>query len=214
MKEFLGIKQNVSTELIEKKSKFIANIVIVQNKEEAESRLKEIRKKYYDAKHNCFCYRVIDVIDEKENIIERESDDGEPQGTAGGPMLNILRKNNLINVLVVVTRYFGGILLGTGGLVRAYSEVTINAIAKAEKQIMLIGYEMKAIIEYSEFEKFKYYCIKNCINITDLKYGEKIFCKITLNEEKKEKLIKDYEQKKINLSFLKLLDKKIIVKCI
>lgn len=212
MKEFITIKQNVTAELIEKKSKFIANLIVVQNKQEAEEKIREIRKKYYDARHNCFCYRIIDK--NESTIIERESDDGEPQGTSGAPMLNILRKNNLVNVLAIVTRYFGGILLGTGGLVRAYSEVTLNAISKVEKQIIIEGYEMETVIEYSEFEKFRYYCNKNCINITDLKYEEKIFCKIALNEEKKEKLIKDYEQKKINLSYLKLLDKKIIAKCI
>ncbi len=211
MEEFITIKENVSFELVEKKSKFIANLIPVNNKEEAEEKLKEIRKKYFDARHNCFCYRI---IDNEEKIIERASDDGEPSGTAGDPMLNILRKNNLANVLIIVTRYFGGILLGTGGLVRAYSDATINAINIAKKQVMVLGYEMEVIINYSDSEKFKYYCKKNCINITDAKYEQNIVCKITLEEEKKERLFKDYETKKINLAFLKLLDKKIIVKCI
>ena len=88
--------------------------------------IKEIRKKYYDAKHNCIAYRII----ENGRIVEKASDDGEPSGTAGAPMLNILQKNNLANVLIIVTRYFGGILLGTGGLVRAYSARFIRNIRK------------------------------------------------------------------------------------
>ena len=114
--DFISIESNISSEIVEKKSKFICNLIKVQSQEEAEKMIKQIRKKYFDARHNCIAYRVM----EEGQIIERFSDDGEPSGTAGAPMLNILQKNNLVNVLIVVTRYFGGILLGTGGLVRAY----------------------------------------------------------------------------------------------
>ena len=211
MEEFITIKEEISSELVEKKSKFIATIIPVNTKEEAEEKLKEIRKKYKDARHNCFCYRV---VDKEKTITERESDDGEPSGTAGMPMLNILRKNNLVNILVVVTRYFGGILLGTGGLVRAYSDVTIKAIESSKRQMQILGYEIEAILDYKEFEKFKYYCNKNDINIIDVIYEQNIVCKLTTDEEKKERLIKDYETKEINLSYLNVLDKKIIDKCI
>ena len=141
MEEYITIKENTTEEITEKKSKFIANFIKVENKEEAEEKIKEIKKKYHDARHNCIAYRVI----ENGKLIERASDDGEPSGTAGGPMLNILQKNNLCNVLVVVTRYFGGILLGTGGLVRAYSEATTKAIEKAEKVTKTSGIEMEAL---------------------------------------------------------------------
>ena len=129
MKEFITIKQNVQAEIIEKKSKFIANFFYVENVEEAEKMIKETKKKYFDARHNCIAYRVV----EDGQIIEKSSDDGEPSGTAGSPMLNILQKNNLANVLIVVTRYFGGILLGTGGLVRAYSDSLLKAIENSIK---------------------------------------------------------------------------------
>ena len=211
MEEFTTIKQEVTSELIEKKSKFIANLIPINTKEEAEEKLEKIRKIYNDARHNCFCYRVIDC---KNNIIERQSDDGEPSGTAGMPMLNILRKNNLVNILVVVTRYFGGILLGTGGLIRAYSDVTISAISLSKKVIQILGYEIEVILDYKNFDKFKYYCSKNDINIINVKYEQNIICKLTISEEKKEKLIKDYETKEINLSYLNILDKKIIDECI
>ena len=109
------IEKNISAELVEKKSKFIANIFYIESKEEAEEIIKNTNKKYHDARHNCYAYRVFN----NEEIIEKSSDDGEPSGTAGAPMLTIISKNNLINILVIVTRYFGGILLGTGGLVKA-----------------------------------------------------------------------------------------------
>ena len=126
MEEFVTIKDNVQFELVEKKSRFIANLFYVESTQKAENIIKEIRKKYYDAKHNCIAYRII----ENGRIVEKASDDGEPSGTAGAPMLNILQKNNLANVLIIVTRYFGGILLGTGGLVRAYSARFIRSIRK------------------------------------------------------------------------------------
>ena len=133
MKEFYTIEKNVETEIVVKKSKFIANIFYISTNKEAEEKIKEIKKKYFDARHNCFSYRVV----ENDNIIEKASDDGEPSGTAGGPMLNILQKNNLANILIVVTRYFGGILLGTGGLVRAYSDALLEALEKTSKVKML-----------------------------------------------------------------------------
>ena len=128
VENFRTIEFNNCEEIIEKKSRFIANLIYVENEEEALNKIKEIKKKYYDARHNCFAYRVLD----EENIIQRSSDDGEPSGTAGAPMLNILEKNNIVNVLVVVTRYFGGILLGTGGLVRAYTTASKQSIEKAQ----------------------------------------------------------------------------------
>ncbi len=121
------IKEDVTAQIVEKKSKFISDLFYVSSVEDAENKLSQIRKKYHDARHHCFAYR----IQTKDGIIEKASDDGEPSGTAGAPMLTLLTKTELANVLVVVTRYFGGILLGTGGLVRAYSQATKEAIEKA-----------------------------------------------------------------------------------
>ena len=129
-------------------------------------------------------------------------------------MLNILQKNNLCNILVVVTRYFGGILLGTGGLVRAYSDVTLQAIDSIEKVEKTIGIEAEAEVEYNNLETFKYYCKKNNIYIKDYEYSEKIICKIQLEECRKERLIADFNTKKVNLIKLKFLSKKLIEKSI
>ena len=156
----------------------------------------------------------IEIQGEDEQIIEKSSDDGEPSGTAGGPMLNILKKNNLGNILVIVTRYFGGILLGTGGLVRAYSDATLEAINVAEKIAKCIGLEAEAELEYNNLESFKYYCKKSNIYIKDYDYSEKIICKIQLEECNKERLIEDFNTKKVNLIKLKFLSKKLIDKSI
>lgn len=210
MENFISIRENVQTEIVVKKSKFICNLIRVENQREAEECIKKIKKKYYDARHNCVAYRVI----EDEQIIEKSSDDGEPSGTAGGPMLNILKKNNLGNILVIVTRYFGGILLGTGGLVRAYSDATLEAINVAEKIEKCIGLEADVELEYNNLESFKYYCKKSNIYIKDYDYSEKIICKIQLEECNKERLIEDFNTKKVNLIKLKFLSKKLIDKSI
>lgn len=210
MNSFFAIKNNLIGELVVKKSKFITNIIKVSSKEEAEEEIKKIKKKYYDARHNCIAYRIL----ENEKIIERFSDDGEPSGTAGQPLLNILEKNNIVNVLVIVTRYFGGILLGTGGLVRAYSESLLNILSKSDMVEIKIGIECEVEIEYSQLEKFKYYCKNNDINIKEYKYTEKIVCKIEMDENKKSKILEDYKLKNINLLNLKILSKKYIEKSI
>lgn len=210
VKGFLTIKENVQAEIVEKKSKFIANLFYIENIEEAEKIIKETRKKYFDARHNCIAYRVI----EDGQIIERFSDDGEPSGTAGAPMLNILQKNGYVNVLIVVTRYFGGILLGTGGLVRAYSDSLTLAIEKSIKIEKRFGNQLEVIVDYSELDNFKYYCRNNKINIIESTFEEKIICKIEMENDKKEKLIEDFNTKKVKIIEYKELCKKYITKCI
>lgn len=210
MNNFFSIRENIHTEIIVKKSKFICNLIKVSSQEEAERVIKQMKKNYHDARHNCVAYRVI----EDEKIIEKASDDGEPSGTAGGPMLNILQKNNLCNVIAIVTRYFGGILLGTGGLVRAYSDSIIRAIDNSERVEQCIGLEAEVEIEYNNLEVFKYYCKINNIFIENFTYSDKIFCKIQFEEGYKQRLIDDFEAKKVNLVDLKLLSKKFINKCI
>ena len=210
MEEFTTIEENVSTEIVEKKSKFIANLFYVETVEEAENIIRETRKKYFDARHNCIAYRVL----ENGQIIEKASDDGEPSGTAGAPMLNILQKNEFANVLIIVTRYFGGILLGTGGLVRAYSDSLLKAIENSKKILKCLGQQYEIRIDYSEFENFKYYCKKNNIYIEKLEYGEDIVCIISMQNNIKEDFKKDYERKNIIIKNLKELSIKYVTKSI
>ena len=122
MIEYYIPTQHSQTELVEKRSRFIGQVWRVSSEEEARARIEETKKKRYDARHNCWCYRL------REGGVERYSDDGEPQGTAGQPMLNVFQRENVNDVVCVVTRYFGGILLGAGGLVRAYSAAAKDAL--------------------------------------------------------------------------------------
>lgn len=206
MQEFITIKENVEFVLTEKKSKFIANLIKISNQEEAEEVIKKYKKQYHDARHNCIAYRVL----ENEQISEKSSDDGEPSGTAGAPMLNILQKNNLCNVLIIVTRYFGGILLGTGGLVRAYSDALNGAIEVADKVIQTQGYIVECIVEYNQFEKFQYYCKTKQIDIINAEYLDNIVCKISIEEGKKDKLLQDINEKNINIINSKIFDKTLV----
>lgn len=205
---FKTIKSEIEAEIIEKKSRFIAHLFHVDKVEEAENIIKLTKKKYHDARHNCYAYRIV----ENGDIIEKCSDDGEPSGTAGNPMLNILQKNEFANVLIIVTRYFGGVLLGTGGLVRAYSDSVSEALQKAIVICQEPGVEVSCRIKYEDLEKFKYYLKTNKINISKIEYNEDITVLIELNEEKEKKLIEDKENYKINIQEIKIVMKKNIEK--
>ena len=202
------IKENVSAEIVEKKSKFIANLFYIQSEEEAEEIIKNVKKKYYDARHNCYAYTVLT----KNGAINKSSDDGEPSGTAGAPMLNIMQKNEIVNVLVIVTRYFGGILLGTGGLVRAYSDALTKAIEKSSFVYEEMGYEIKVNLEYGEFEKFDYYCKQNKINIINVEYTEKINCIVEMNKEEKEVFIQNLNKMNYKIDKYEIIKEKNIRK--
>ena len=203
----ITIKEHIQSEIVEKKSKFIANIFFIESVEEAENKIKEIKKKYHDARHNCSSYRVL----EEGKIVEKSSDDGEPSGTAGGPMLNILQKRDLVNVVVIVTRYFGGILLGTGGLVRAYSDVTQNAIEEAEKQEIILGKEFEVKVDYSNLEKLKYYARTNSINISKVEYGNEITCILQISNENIDRFLEDIEKKNLNIIEYREIGEKYII---
>ena len=126
MAEYYIPAQDSETEFSEKRSRFIGHVWHVETEEEAREKIAEMKAKYYDARHNCWCYLI------REGGITRYSDDGEPQGTAGQPMLEVFRREGVENVCCVVTRYFGGILLGAGGLVRAYSHTCALALNAAK----------------------------------------------------------------------------------
>lgn len=204
--EFKTIEKENSAEIVEKKSRFIANIYNVESKEEAEEKIKQIKKKYYDAKHHCFAFSII----EENGITQKSSDDGEPSGTAGAPILNIIKSNNLQNVVIIVTRYFGGILLGTGGLTRAYSEAAGKVVEQSELIQKEPGMKVELEIDYNDNEKFKYYCQKNNVNIIKIEYTENILYKIELNEKEYKKI---EERNKTNNKQLDINIKNIKLKC-
>ena len=203
------LEKNTTAEIIEKKSRFIANLFYVETPQEAEDKIKQIKKKYYDAKHNCFAYITLNG----NEIQKKSSDDGEPSGTAGAPMLEILEKQSIYNVVVIVTRYFGGILLGTGGLVRAYSDSLKEAIKKSTLVEQEPGYEAEIKLPYADFEKFKYYCKKNKINIIKSEYSDFIICKIEVNDAEKNRLeIEFREQNNFKIMTFDIIRQKNISK--
>ena len=138
--------QEAESEFVEKRSRFISHVWRVETEEEAQARIQETKKKYYDARHNCWCYLL------GPNLV-RYSDDGEPQGTAGQPMLNVFQRENVTGAVCVVTRYFGGILLGTGGLVRAYTTATARALEAAEVVTVRSVVELEVTVDYSLYER-------------------------------------------------------------
>lgn len=133
-------------ELVEKRSRFIGQVWRVTTEEEARARIEEVRKRHYDARHHCWCYRI------REGGVERYSDDGEPQGTAGQPMLNVFQREEVTDVVCVVTRYFGGILLGAGGLVRAYTQSAKAALDAAGISVVRRWLAMEVPCTYAQFE--------------------------------------------------------------
>lgn len=179
------IRSEINCEIVVRKSKFISNLIPISSKEEAEEKIREISKKYYDARHNCYAYILCDY--------EKCSDDGEPSKTAGAPMLDILKKKELTNVLVVVTRYFGGILLGTGGLVKAYSEATQNAIELAEIINVIKGVRYQIEITYDNYKNTIYWCKNLNVNLADTKYENNIVLLLESTKEDKEKLLNNIE---------------------
>lgn len=154
-------------ELIEKKSRFIATVKPVDSEEEALEFIAGIKKKYWNARHNCFAF----VIGER-NEIQRCSDDGEPQGTAGRPMLDVLLGEDVHNVAVVVTRYFGGILLGTGGLVRAYSKSVQLGLAASTIIEKTAGSRITIQTDYNGVGKLQYLLGQRGIPIVDSQYTD------------------------------------------
>ena len=186
-------KNNVFEEEI-KNSKFITHIFKISSIEEANEILAKIRKKYYDATHNCYAYKLGEY--------EKASDDGEPPKTAGYPILNAINSYGITNVLVVVTRYFGGVLLGTGGLSRAYGGGAKSVIEKCKIISYEEGYLVKTIITYENVDKLNNFLENNSIEVKETKYLEEVIYYIFLRKSIK----KEY------ISFLeKITNSKIIV---
>lgn len=179
------VKQGGTGEVIEKRSRFIANVFPISSEEEALGYISDIRKKHYDARHNCFAY----VLGEK-NETERCSDDGEPSGTAGRPMMDVLTGQGIHDVLVVVTRYFGGTLLGTGGLVRAYSAAVKAGLDDCVIQEKIGGYHVEVRADYNNIGKIQYIAAGMEIREETSEYGEKV----TMTYEVPEEKISDFER--------------------
>ena len=172
-------------EIIEKKSRFIATVRLVETEEEALAFIEEMKKKYWNATHNCFAY----VIGERRECV-RCSDDGEPSGTAGKPMLDVLLGEELYNTAVVVTRYFGGTLLGTGGLVRAYSGAVQAGLAASTVIEKHHGISLQVTTDYTGIGKIQYIAGERSLPILDSEYTDKVVLKLIVPDDQIEEVKK------------------------
>ena len=167
--EYKTVYKGGEGELTEKKSRFIATVRPVKTEEEALAFIEEMRKKYWDARHNCYVYTV-----GRNREYTRCSDDGEPSGTAGRPMLDVILGEGLYNTAVVVTRYFGGILLGTGGLVRAYSGAVQEGLRNSTVITRSKGAELIIDTDYNGLGKLQYIAGERSIPVLDTEYTDRV----------------------------------------
>lgn len=173
----------------EKKSRFIAQIVPADSEEAAVCFIESVRKKYYDARHNCTAF----VIGSNRQIT-RCSDDGEPSGTAGKPILEVLLGAGVTNAVAVVTRYFGGTLLGTGGLVRAYTQAAQEALQNAGIAVMRYGIRLTVGTDYTDVSRIQYLFSCKQIEIADSRYTDKVEFDIRIPAQEKELLENELTQ--------------------
>ena len=191
------IKEIYNNELIIKKSKFITNIYPVKDEDMCKDILKDIRKKYYDATHNCYAYIIGDMI-------MKSSDDGEPAKTAGMPMLEALKDRELTNVLVIVTRYFGGTLLGKPGLIKAYRDSVYEIINKCNIYNIIDGEKYRINLSYEEYNNLTKLSF---INIITSSFTNDVIVDFKIKSKEKDTLIEKLEKNKIRTNSLSYLEK-------
>lgn len=173
-------------EIIEKKSRFIANVYNIENEEEVSSYINAVKKQYWDAKHNCYAFVL-----GNNNQIQRCSDDGEPSGTAGKPILEVILGSELQNCLIIVTRYFGGTLLGTGGLVRAYGQAAKECLLNSVILEKKYGTILKIDTDYNSLGKIQYIAGQMNLDILDIQYSNMVTANVIVDSENR----KEFEKK-------------------
>lgn len=175
MKEYVTIAERAEDDFFERKSQFIGYIAPVSTEEEALAFLAEIRAKHRDARHNCFAYIL-------QNGVKRASDDGEPQGTAGVPIMEVVEREGITDVIVVVTRYFGGILLGAGGLVRAYAHAAKLAVDAAQRKVMSPAVLVEMKMDYNQYGRINNVLSKYTAIIQDTEFTDLVTMRILFIE--------------------------------
>ena len=181
MEDYLVPRGVGQAEYIEKKSRFLGGVYPVTSEQEAKEILERVRKQHYDARHNCWCYIL-------KSGQKRYSDDGEPQGTAGQPMLNVFEREGVVDVLCIVTRYFGGILLGAGGLCRAYTKAAKDALDAAGISKMQPWLRQQITVSYALFERAKLLIAAQEGSVEDAQYGADILITYRIPEGADERL--------------------------
>lgn len=186
-KEYKTLLEGNTAEIIEKKSRFIAYVQSVETENDAYAFIESIKKKHYDARHNCYAFSIgVDMP------TLRFSDDGEPQGTAGKPILEVIKGAEVCNICIVVTRYFGGTLLGTGGLVRAYTEAAQKGLDASKVVLMQLVEQVEMQCDYTDFGKIQYILGNESIPIADTVYTDAVQIRVYIPVD-----VLDYVEKKI-----------------
>lgn len=188
-------------EIVEKKSRFIASVQPIDSEEDAIAFIEQIRKKYWDATHNCYAYVV-----GKRNEVQRCSDDGEPNGTAGKPMLDVLLGQGVHNAVVVVTRYFGGTLLGTGGLVRSYTNATLEGIEQSVIVEKKAGKKVRIVTDYNGIGKLQYITCQMQITVLDTIYTDIVTMELLVTFDKLHQLQEEVTEATSGKSKIELYD--------
>lgn len=186
LESYINLVKGGQGEVVEKKSRFIGQIQPVASEEEAYAFIESIKKKHYDARHNCFAFSV-----GTDMPTLRFSDDGEPQGTAGKPILEVINGSGIHNICIVVTRYFGGTLLGTGGLVRAYTDASKAALESCETRLMQRLLPVDIRVNYTDMGKTQYILNTNDISILDTVFAEDVLIKAEIPVPLGERIINE-----------------------
>lgn len=201
------LQKGGSGEIIEKKSRFIATLAPVESEDEAVAFIESIKKKYWDARHNCSAF----VLGERAQIT-RCSDDGEPAGTAGKPMLEVLLGTEVRNAAVVVTRYFGGVLLGTGGLVRAYTQAVQAGLEACSVVTMRYGMELRLVTDYNGIGRIQYILGQRGLEVKEPEYTDIVTMKLTVPYEDCRGLCKELTEATAGRVKIEELEKKYFAK--
>ena len=177
MKQYFITSKEGTAEVVEKKSRFIAHVITIASEEEALEKIESLKKEFWDARHNCHAFVV-----GANNEVQRFSDDGEPQGTAGKPILEVLLNKDVHNTLILVTRYFGGTLLGTGGLIRAYGQAALEGLKNAEIMEVSEGVSFELSVDYESIGKIKYNMVQFGVGDAEEEYTDGVTLKIRMKK--------------------------------
>ena len=183
--EYMTIRASGKGEYEEKKSRFLGEAIHIESEEEAAAAVARVRKLYYDARHHCYAW-VLGEGGERR----KSSDDGEPSGTAGQPILKVIEGSGCTNLLVIVTRYFGGTLLGTGGLVRSYTQAARAALDNAQKVRMCLCRRLAVTVEYGALDRLVYELKRSGIEMGETEYGTQVTLHLTVEETEADALEK------------------------
>ena len=189
MAEYKTVLGSFKSEYTTERARFIATVKHVESEEQATDFIKELKSVFWDARHNVYAYSI------KDGNLKRFSDDGEPQGTAGKPVLDVINGNNLVDVAVVVTRYFGGILLGTGGLVRAYSKSAKDCVLGAQTVLMKPCSVYEVICRYSDYNTLEYLLTNFSAEVKESVFEANIRVNFAIESEKEAQFLKNCNEK-------------------